>query len=222
MPQIIYEDNHLIVAVKPPNIPTQLDDSGDEDFQTILKNYISVKYNKPGNVFLGMVQRLDRPVSGIMVFARTSKAASRLADSVRTRKIQKRYFAVVNGEVPEHGSLEHWLLKDTSKNMVTAHTREVPGSKKAVLSFKREAVAENGLSLISIDLETGRSHQTRVQCSTAGFPIWGDQRYNVSGSQVGQQIALVATGLTFEHPVKKETMNFDIPLPDRFPWTSFK
>lgn len=218
-PQILFEDNHILVVLKPANIPVQSDKSGDADMQSILKLYLAEKYQKPGNVFLGIVHRLDRPVRGVMVFGRTSKGASRLSESIRNRTFEKTYYAVVEGDAPRSKTLTHWLVKDTSSNMVTAFDKEVPGSKQAILHFER--VGSTGLhSLLRIRLETGRPHQIRVQCAAMGFPLWGDQRYNKQ-AKTGQQIALFASELSFLHPVTKEKLRFASDLPKEFPWDQF-
>lgn len=215
----IFEDNHLLVVNKPVNIPVQSDESGDSDYQTILKNYIARKYQKPGNVFLGIVHRLDRPVGGIMVFARTSKAASRLSEQVRNRTFDKTYLAVLNGMPENRGTLKHWLLKDNKSNMVSAHQREVPRSKHAVLHY--ELLGNSGkMSLVKIKLETGRPHQIRVQFSTIGCPIWGDQRYNKQ-AEIGQQIALFASELSFLHPISNEVLKYSVQPPSKYPWSEF-
>lgn len=217
---ILFEDNHVIVVEKPINIAVQADESGDVDLQMMLKDYIADKYNKPGNVFLGIVHRLDRPVGGVMVFARTSKGAARLSDSIRRHEMDKFYHAVVQGKAPDKGTLVHWLVKDTARNMVKAHDKEVKGSKEAILHYQRMAHAE-GLSLLKIELETGRPHQIRVQCKAMGHPIWGDQRYN-EDARPGQQIALRATSLSFPHPVTKELVQISIDLPNGRPWGQLK
>jgi len=217
---VLYEDNHVIVVVKPQHIPVQADESGDMDLQSEIKQYIGDKYNKPGNVFLGIVHRLDRPVGGVMVFARTSKSASRLSDEIRRKAMKKTYLAVVEGKTPNSGTLIHWLVKDERTNMVSAHNKEVPGSKKAILHF-RSAGYKEGLSLVEIDLETGRPHQIRVQFLASGHPLWGDQRYN-NNATVGQNIALFAHKLEFTHPTTKEPMHFEENPPKQDPWTSFK
>ncbi len=216
--KIIYEDNHLLVVDKPVNIPVQADDSRDEDLLTLLKNYLKEKYQKPGNVYLGLVHRLDRPVGGVMVFAKTSKAASRLSEQVRTNRLHKEYLAVVQG-VPEmkKGRMEDWLTKDHKTNTTTLS--DAAHGKKATLDYEVLA-SKDGLSLLRIDLETGRSHQIRVQCSSRRLPLWGDQRYNPSAHK-GQQIALHACRLSFTHPTTGETVSFDSRMPESYPWNLF-
>lgn len=221
---VLYEDNHVIVIEKPVNIPVQADVSGDTDLQTMIKDYIAEKYNKPGNVFLGIVHRLDRPVGGIMVFARTSKAASRLSETIRKHEMSKYYHVVVNGVPPEKGTLTHWLLKDGATNMVRAFNSEVKDAKKAILHYERVGSlgdSTNALSILKIELVTGRAHQIRVQCLAMGHPIWGDQRYNKTAVP-GQQIALFASTLSFPHPTTREPMNFSLDLPGREPWKQFR
>ena len=213
---IIYEDNHLLVVEKPINIPTQEDNSKDKDLLTILKEYIKEKYNKPGNVYLGLVHRLDRPVGGIMVFAKTSKCASRLSDQIRLNKFNKIYYAVVEGNVKEKERLEDKLLKDTKRNIVKVD----PNGKQSILNYKKVKQINN-LSLVEIKLETGRSHQIRVQMSHNGNPLFGDQKYN-KNSKVGEQLALFAKKLEFYHPVTSELMSFELELPNRKPFGNFK
>ena len=214
MIKVIYEDNHLLVVEKPINMPTQEDDSKDPDLLNELKKYIKDKYNKPGNVYLGLVHRLDRPVGGVMVFAKTSKAASRLSDQVRTHKLDKRYYAVIEGKL-EDGTLKDKLLKDPKTN----NTIVSDLGKESVLSFKN-ITYKDGLSLVDIHLETGRSHQIRVQFSSRNHPLYGDQRYN-KNAKVGEQIALFAYYLSFEHPVTKEKMEFKLDKPNKYPWNIF-
>ena len=214
MIKILYEDNHLLVVEKPINMPTQEDDSKDPDLLNELKKYIKEKYNKPGNVYLGLVHRLDRPVGGVMVFAKTSKAASRLSDQVRTHKLEKSYYAVIEGKL-EDGKLIDKLLKDEKTN----NTIVSPNGKESVLSFKN-ITYKNGLSLVDIKLETGRSHQIRVQFSSRNHPLYGDQRYN-KHAKVGEQIALFAYKLSFEHPVTKELLEFKLDKPNKYPWNLF-
>ena len=216
MINIIYEDNHLLVVEKPINIPTQEDNTKDKDLLTILKEYIKEKYNKPGNVYLGLVHRLDRPVGGIMVFARTSKAAARLSQQVTNKTFKKTYNAVVIGNINKEGKLKDYLLKDEKKNIVKVDKN----GKEAILNFKKLDF-KNNMSLVEINLETGRSHQIRVQMSHYGYPLFGDQKYNKT-SKVGEQIALFAKKIEFIHPTTNELLTFELDLPNRYPFTIFK
>ena len=216
MINVIYEDNHLLVVGKKPNIPVQADDSKDEDLLTILKKYIKEKYNKPGNVYLGLVHRLDRPVGGVMVFAKTSKAASRLSEQVRTHKFEKIYHAVVEGKLNKKSDiLKDRLLKDSKTNI----TRVDKNGKEAILEYELVAF-KNNLSLVKIDLKTGRSHQIRVQFSSRGYPLYGDQKYNKKAKKA--QIALYATTLSFNHPISGEKLTFNCDLPNIYPFNLFK
>ncbi|MBQ8871254.1 MAG: RluA family pseudouridine synthase [Bacilli bacterium] len=212
MINVVYEDNHIIVVEKPVNIPVQADDSKDLDFLSMIKKYIKDKYNKPGNVYVGLVHRLDRPVGGIMVFAKTSKAASRLSEQVRLNKIKKVYHAVIEGKPLKEGHLEDYLLKDSKTNT----TKVNKNGKLSILDYKLISTVEN-LSLVKVFLKTGRSHQIRVQFSSRNLPLYGDQRYN-KNAKVGQQIALYATSLSFEHPTTKENLTFELDLPNKYPW----
>ena len=212
MINVVYEDNHIIVVEKPVNIPVQADDSKDLDFLSMIKKYIKDKYNKPGNVYVGLVHRLDRPVGGIMVFAKTSKAASRLSEQVRLNKIKKVYHAVIEGKPLKEGHLEDYLLKDSRTNT----TKVNKSGKLSILDYKLISTVEN-LSLVKVFLKTGRSHQIRVQFSSRNLPLYGDQRYN-KNAKVGQQIALYATSLSFEHPTTKENLTFELDLPNKYPW----
>ena len=213
---ILYEDNHLLVVEKPINVPVQEDNSKDKDMLTILKEYLKVKYNKPGNVYLGLVHRLDRPVGGVMVFAKTSKCASRLSDQIRLNKFNKIYNAVVEGTIKEEDKLTDYLLKDTKNNIV----RVDKNGKESVLYYRKIKTIDN-LNLIEIKLETGRSHQIRVQMSHNGNPLFGDQKYN-KNSKVGEQLALYAKKLEFYHPITNELLTFEIDLPNRYPFSIFK
>ena len=216
MINILYEDNHLLVVEKKPNIPVQADESNDEDLLTILKKYLKEKYNKPGNVYLGLVHRLDRPVGGVMVFAKTSKAASRLSEQVRTYKFEKIYYAVLEGKIePETAVLKDKLLKDSKTNI----TRVDKNGKDAELEYELISCKDN-LSLVKIDLKTGRSHQIRVQFSHHGYPLYGDQKYNKGAKKA--QIALYATELSFYHPVTKEKITFKVDTPNTYPFNLFK
>lgn len=214
---VLYEDNHLLVVVKPANIPSQEDKSRDPDLLSLLKEDLKQRYNKPGNVYLGLVHRLDRPVGGVMVFAKTSKAASRLSDQVRTRQLAKTYLAVVHGKpLPAAGTLRHYLLKDAAANMVRVARASEPGAKEAVLEYETIG-SEGSLSLVRIRLHTGRPHQIRVQMAAAGCPLYGDGKYgpNVSRSR---QIALWAAALGLTHPTTKEAMRFHRLPPMTHPW----
>ena len=215
MINILYEDNHIIVVEKPINIPVQEDDSKDKDLLTMVKEYIKVKYNKPGIVYVGLVHRLDRPVGGIMVFAKTSKAASRLSEQMRVKDIKKKYYAVVEGIVKDSDTLIDYLSKNTKTNTVYVDKN----GKEAVLSYKRVKMINN-LSLVDIELKTGRNHQIRVQFSSRNTPLWGDQRYN-KNAKVGEQIALYSYYLSFIHPTTKEVMEFSLNLPNREPFNVF-
>lgn len=215
MINIIYEDNHLLVVEKPINVPVQADKSGDEDLLTMLKKYLKEKYNKPGEVYLGLVHRLDRPVGGVMVFAKTSKAASRLSKQVQKHEFKKIYMAVIEGKVSESGTFKDKLKKDEKTNI----TRVSEDGKEAELSYNLIGFVNN-LSLVRISLKTGRSHQIRVQFASRKIPLYGDQKYNPNA--VKNQIALFASKLEFKHPITKEVMSFELPLPERYPFTLFK
>ena len=201
---VLFEDNHIIVVEKIVNIPSQADKTGDIDMLTIIKDYIKEKYNKPGNVYLGLVHRLDRPVGGIMVFAKTSKCASRLSEQVRNRTFKKTYCAIVEGKVEEKGTLIDKLLKDTKNNIVKVDKN----GKESILDYELMEY-NNNMSLVKINLKTGRSHQIRVQFSSRGHALYGDQKYN-KNAKVGEQIALFANSITFNHPITKEKMEFQL------------
>ena len=205
---ILYEDNHILVVEKPVNIPVQEDSTKDKDLLNILKEYIKVKYNKEGNVYLGLVHRLDRPVGGVMVFARTSKAASRLSEQIRKNEIKKYYLAVVNGKIDnEKGILENYMYKDEKTGESKIVEKEYPNSKYAKLEYEvLEYNKKEDLTLVEILLHTGRHHQIRLQMDNIGHTLYGDQRY---GKQDKKQIALWAYKLEFIHPVKKEKMQFE-------------
>ena len=212
MLKVLYEDNHIIVVIKPYNIPSQSDKTNDIDMLSLVKEYIKEKYQKPGNVYVGLVHRLDRPVGGIMVFAKTSKAASRLSESIRNKSFSKTYLAVVNGKFEkQNGILENYLWKDEALNMSKVVSKDKKGAKLARLTY--EVLAEkNDLSLVKINLETGRHHQIRVQFSNAGHSLYGDQKYGKDS--MGKQIALWAYRLELKHPVKDEIMKFEA-LPEK-------
>lgn len=204
--KIIYEDNHLLVCEKPVNMPVQADSSGDEDLLSAAKAYIKEKYNKPGDVYLGLVHRLDRPVGGVMVFARTSKAAARLTESFKSRKTKKRYAAIVSGHPAGNAELNCALLRDEKTNTSYVVEADTPGAKNASLEYA-STVTKDGFTLLDVLLHTGRHHQIRAQLAWSGCPIYGDQRYN-RAARVGQQIALFAYSLTIEHPTLRESMTF--------------
>ena len=215
---VLYEDNHLLAVVKPPNLPVQADSSGDDDLLSILKRYIGNKYQKPGNVYLGLVHRLDRPVGGVMVFARTSKAAARLSAAFAAHAQDKRYLAVLQGELSEERSLADWLKKDGATGMVRVVREGEAGAKPARLDT-RPLARRDGLTLAEVTLYTGRAHQIRVQHAHAGLPLWGDARYG--GGRPGQQIALWAASLALEHPTRHEGLRFAAPPPDAGAWRMF-
>ncbi|SEB61935.1 RluA family pseudouridine synthase [Paenibacillus sp. GP183] len=216
---VLYEDNHILVVVKPVNMPTQEDDSRDPDLLNTLKAELKVRYQKPGNVYLGLVHRLDRPVGGVMVFAKTSKAASRLSEEVRTRHSDKTYAAVVHGKpMKSEDTLIHWLLKDTNQNNVHVVREGAAGAKEAILDYQTLG-SSDWLSLIRIKLHTGRSHQIRVQLAAIGCPLFGDQRYGAGLNKPGQQLALWSTGLSFQHPTLKEPLQFSSLPPQQHPWS---
>ncbi|MDO4493774.1 MAG: RluA family pseudouridine synthase [Clostridia bacterium] len=224
---VLYEDNHIIAVEKPVNMPVQKDASGDEDLCTRIRAYLKEAGNKPGEAYLGLVHRLDRPVGGAMVFAKTSKAAARLTDRFKDHSAKKRYCAIVCGTAENAARLEDWLVKDERTNTSYTARPETPGAKKAVLRFETLARAD-GLSLVDIALETGRPHQIRVQFSSRGLPLYGDQRYHPeakaaakSGANVHRaQIALWAYALTVPHPTLGEEMTF-FSMPRGAVWNRF-
>ena len=206
--KVIYEDNHIIVVEKPVNIPSQGDKTGDLDMLEIIKRYLKEKYNKPGNVYLGLVHRLDRPVGGVMVFAKTSKAAARLSEQVRNKDLKKKYLAIVNGKFSENkGTLEDYLLKNEKTNTSKVVEEGTKNAKLASLDYEVLKYDEElNLSVLKINLHTGRHHQIRVQLSSRGHSIYGDQKYGGRGH--GKQICLWAYELTILHPISKEKLTF--------------
>lgn len=218
---ILYEDNHLLVVVKPPNLLSQGDSTGDQDLLTLMKEYIRDRYQKPGNVYLGLVHRLDRPVGGVMVFAKTSKAASRLSEQLRHGEFGRSYLAVVEGHPqPLVATLHNHLLKDEKKNLVRVVKPGVEGAQEARLDYTVVDMTSTQ-SLVRIKLRTGRSHQIRVQLAERGHPLVGDQRYGPRSNQ-RQQIALWAERISFAHPTTKKQMDFTTPPPAVKPWTEFR
>ena len=216
--EILYEDNHIIVVVKPNNILSQSDNTNDIDMLTIIKDYIKEKYNKPGNVYLGLVHRLDRPVSGVMVFAKTSKAASRLSEQVRTHALKKKYLAIVydNGTLKDRDTFIDYLYKDNDNSSKVVDEKK---GKYAELSYSVIARDENvNLTLVDVDLKTGRHHQIRVQFASRNHALYGDQRY---GIQDKKQIALHAYQLEFNHPTTKEKLIFISKPKKESKWSNF-
>ena len=222
MVKVIYEDNHLLVVEKPVNILSQGDDTNDKDMVNLLKDYVKVKYNKPGNVFIGLVHRLDRPVGGVMVFAKTSKAASRLSEQVRSKTLKKTYRAVIHGNMKkEEDTLKDYLYKNKKTNMVSVVNKNYKEAKDAELSY-RTLGKKDGFSLVEIDLKTGRPHQIRVQFSSRKHPLFGDQRYGQDVNKKGDQISLWSYKLEIVHPTTKEKMEFICEPPNKYPWNLFE
>ena len=222
MIKVIYEDNHLLVVEKPVNVLSQGDDTNDKDMVNLLKQYIKEKYNKPGNVFIGLVHRLDRPVGGIMVFAKISKAASRLSEQVRNKSFKKTYRAVLNGNMrKDSDTLKDYLYKNKKNNMVSVVNKNHKDAKDAELSY--ETIAKNEkFSMVQVDLKTGRPHQIRVQFSSRKHPLFGDQRYGQDINKKGDQIALWSYKIEITHPTTKEKMEFICEPPNKYPWNLFE
>ena len=209
---VIYEDNHLLVVNKPARLPTMGTKQGDPSLIDAAKNYLKRKYDKPGNVYLGVVSRLDAFVSGVIVLARTSKAASRLNEQFAGGTVNKVYWAMVPDDCPDSAQLEDWLVKDEDRHrMIPIEDRQQPGAKRAVLHFRRIGRSGN-LSLLEINLLTGRKHQIRVQLSSRGYPVVGDRKY---GSPISfkRGIALHSRSLTIQHPTRKQEMTFECVPP---------
>ena len=216
--QVLFEDNHMVIVNKRAGDITQGDKTGDKPLSDIVKEYIKDKYNKPGNVYLGVVHRLDRPTSGIIIFARTSKALERLNKMLREKTIRKTYWAVVKNQ-PKKASdtLINFLKKNPKNNKSTAYNKEIDGSKKAILHYKTLKKLDN-YSLLEVDLETGRHHQIRCQLSTIGLPIKGDLKYGFNRSNKDGSIHLHARKINFTHPVTKEDINITAPVPNDVIW----
>lgn len=236
-PQVIYEDNHLLIINKPAGWLVQGDRTGDTPLVDWGKEYLKEKYNKPGNVFLGVVHRLDRPVSGVVTMARTSKALARMNQMFKTRTVVKTYWAIVQNPPPQpEGTLVHWLVKDSTKNKTTTYDQEKPGSKRAELSY-RIITSRNPPSpvpqrpplkkgeracLLEVQPLTGRPHQIRVQLATVGCSIIGDLKYGAAEPLSDASVALHARQLSFEHPVRREAVTFQANVPSLAIWQSFR
>ncbi len=219
---VLYEDNHIVVVIKPQNMPSQEDESGDLDLLSAVKTYVKEKYNKPGEAFIGLVHRLDRPTGGIMVFARNSKSASRLSEQIREHKMEKTYYAVVNGCPKEKsGRLVNYLKKDEKNNIVRIVTMSDTGSKKAELSYK-VLQSDDEKSLLEVKIVTGRGHQIRVQMAGINCPLVGDSKYGKNTAKSSTNLGLWAGKLEFTHPVSKEKMVFvSAPDTNKKPWSDF-
>ena len=211
---VIYEDNHIIVVEKPVNIPSQGDKTGDKDMLSIIKDYLKKKYNKPGEVYLGLVHRLDRPTGGIMVFAKTSKAASRLSEQIRNNEFHKSYLCIADGKMEKSkDTFEDYLYKNERTNTSRIAKSNEKNAKKAILDYEvLKYNKEIDLSVVKVNLQTGRHHQIRVQLANSGHSIFGDNKYGTRGK--GKQIALWAYQLTIEHPITKEKLQF-VDLPEK-------
>lgn len=221
MLNVIYEDNHILVVVKPQNIPCQEDESKDSDLLSMCKQYLKETYNKPGNVYCGLVHRLDRPTGGVMVFAKTSKAAARLSEQLKTEQFEKKYLAVTVGSPTVNTDyLVHYLKKNPASNIVNIVPQTTEGAKRAELRYK-VLDANNKLALLEVEIFTGRSHQIRVQLNSIGNPIFADAKYG--GDIVkGQNMALWAYKLSFKHPVQDKVLNFTVyPPVEEMPWNLF-
>ncbi len=207
--KVLYEDNHIIVVEKPVNIPSQGDKTGDEDMLSIIKKYLKEKYNKPGEVYLGLVHRLDRPTGGVMVFARTSKAASRLSEQIREKQMHKKYLCIVDGKMENtKGSMKDFLLKNEKTNTSKVVKEGTKNAKEAILDYEVVKYNEEiNMSVVKVDLHTGRHHQIRVQFSSRGHSLSGDQKYGTRGR--GKGLALWAYSLSFLHPITKERIEFE-------------
>ena len=215
---VIFEDNHLLVVEKPYGVPSQADESGDADMQSLGKAYIKEKFAKPGNVYLGLVHRLDRPTGGVMVFARTSKAAARLTAQIQSGIFEKTYLAVLTGAPPERmGMLRHYLIKDEAAHIARASGADTPGAKLAVLEYETLA-QQDGLYLVRIGLKTGRFHQIRAQLAAVGASVYGDMKYGARN--VKAPLALFATQVCLNHPTTGERLCFSA-TPNRHPFILF-
>ncbi|SFF03463.1 RluA family pseudouridine synthase [Thermophagus xiamenensis] len=221
--EILYEDNHLIAVNKSNSDLVQGDETGDEALNDKVKAYLKQKYNKPGNVFLGVVHRLDRPVSGVVLFARTSKALSRMNKLFQEKEVKKTYWAIVKNLPPdEEGQLKHFILKDSIKNKSYALHKKRPGSKEGILNYRLISSSAN-YHLLEVDLKTGRHHQIRCQLAKIGCPIKGDLKYGFPRSNPNGGISLHSRRLEFVHPIKKEVVVIEAPVPVNEPlWNAFE
>ena len=218
--QVLFEDNHIIVVNKRPGDIVQGDKTGDKPLSEVVKSYLKEKYNKPGNVYLGVVHRLDRPTSGIVLFAKTSKALPRLNKLFQEKAAQKTYWAIVKNAPPKKSdTLVHFLKRNPKQNKSYAHIKEVPESKKAILEYRLLKKLDNYF-LLEVDLHTGRHHQIRSQLSAIGSPIKGDLKYGFDRSNKDASIHLHARELKFIHPVKKEEIHIIAPPPDEVLWNN--
>ncbi len=218
--EVIYEDNHLIAVNKTCNEIVQGDKTGDTPLSDMLKAWLKEKYCKPGNVFVGVTHRLDRPVSGVVLFAKTSKALPRMNDMFRNGEVKKTYWAIVkNRPLQEEGDLVHWLVRNEKQNKSFAYTSEKPDSKKAVLHYKLIAISDN-YCLLEVDLKTGRHHQIRCQLAKMGCPIKGDLKYGADRSNKDGGISLHSRSAEFIHPVSKQPVRIVAPVPDDNLWQS--
>ena len=219
---VLYEDNHIIIINKAAGEIVQGDKTGDESLCDTMKAYIKEKYAKPGNVFIGLPHRLDRPVSGVVVFAKTSKALERLNRMFSEGSVKKIYWALTKGiPVPAEAELESWILRNEKMNKSFSYPKEVKGSKRAVLHYRLAAASQN-YNLIEVELKTGRHHQIRCQLSSIGCPIKGDLKYGAQRSNPDGSISLHARHIEFIHPVSKETISITAPLPNDKLWQSFE
>ena len=218
---VVYEDNHIIVVNKTASEIVQGDKTGDTPLSETVKQYLKEKYNKPGNVVLGVTHRLDRPVSGLVVFAKTSKALSRLNDMFRNSEVKKTYWAIVRNRPQElEGELTNWLVRNEKQNKSYAYDKEVKDSKKAVLCYKTIGHSQN-YHLLEVDLKTGRHHQIRCQLAKMGCPIKGDLKYGSPRSNPDGSICLHARRIAFVHPVSKESIEIEAPVPSGNLWNGF-
>jgi len=218
---VVYEDNHIIVVNKTSSEIVQGDKTGDIPLSETVKQYLKEKYQKPGNVFVGVTHRLDRPVSGLVVFAKTSKALSRLNEMFKNSEVKKTYWAIVK-ECPREleGELVHYLVRNEKQNKSYAYDKEVPDSKKAILHYRLIARSQN-YNLLEVDLKTGRHHQIRCQLAKMGCPIKGDLKYGFARSNLDGSICLHARRISFIHPVSKEQIDLEAPLPPGSLWNGF-